>query len=301
MELPQLSSEEFDALLREVCSLLRRERAEGRCGTLRFEGGLVKLPSSGSLIVIGDLHGDWESFEFILRKSGVGLEEPLSKDLYLLFLGDYVDRGLHSVEVLQAILMLKKHNPGNVALLRGNHEGPKDLPASPKDLPYLVVRKYPKEAPSLLERIQELFDCLHHAALLEGKYFFAHGGVPHKFSSVDEVAKAHELHPAREVLTELLWNDPQEGVGVAYSPRGAGYLFGLDVTERALQILGAKVLIRGHEPCDEGVEVRHKGRVLTLFSRKGPPYFNYRAAFLRLRLEEEPRDAYALASAAVKF
>lgn len=43
-------------------------------------------------------------------------------DTKLLFLGDYVDRGMYSVEVLILLYSLKLNYPKSVVMLRGNHE-----------------------------------------------------------------------------------------------------------------------------------------------------------------------------------
>ena len=70
--------------------------------------------------VFGDTHGNLEDLHFFsdhIWKLGVSLTAG-----QLLFLGDYVDRGLSSLEVVAYLLALKCLEPQKVWLLRGNHE-----------------------------------------------------------------------------------------------------------------------------------------------------------------------------------
>jgi protein phosphatase len=123
-----------------------------------------------------------------------------------------------------------------------------------------------------------------------------HGGLSPEVSSLQDIAETQE-NRNEALLEDLLWSDPDEDVqGVASSPRGAGKLFGKKVTEEVLRKLNVKILIRGHEACDAGFKINHNGKILTLFSRKGAPYFNQSGAYLQLPLSEKPENAGQLVS-----
>lgn len=89
---------------------------------------------AGSIIAFhGDLHGDVHSviefIEHLKDKKYMDADDPfkIAKDnFYMIFLGDYVDRGWHGSEVMYTITRLKVENPNQVFLVRGNHED-KDL------------------------------------------------------------------------------------------------------------------------------------------------------------------------------
>jgi len=311
VSLEELSQAAFKAsvweeasLAEQAARLMMEERREGRSkdGLLKVGGGLVKLPSQGVLSVVGDIHGDFESLTFILKDSGFLERAGAGERVTLAFLGDYGDRGPHSPEVYYVVCWLKVKFPGRVILLRGNHEPPGDLTPMPYDLPYQLHDRYEKAWEEAYGRILELHESLPQAALAEGKYLLLHGGVPSKLKDLEDLAHAHERHPAESLLEEILWSDPDETLrGVAPSPRGAGLLFGPDITRRVLEAVGAKTLIRGHEPVNGGVFAGQGGLTLTLFSRKGPPYYNSHAAYLKIRLEEPAKNAYQLAKQAIKF
>lgn len=65
--------------------------------------------------MVGDLHGDYASF-----RSDLNIANP-AKDI-VVFLGDYVDRGISGTEVLEGVSRLLDRNRENVVLLKGNHE-----------------------------------------------------------------------------------------------------------------------------------------------------------------------------------
>lgn len=72
---------------------------------------------SGRTVAIGDIHGDLESFERLLSRL-----PPLDADDTIVLLGDYIDRGPASAEVIARVRKLADQGPAKVIALRGNHE-----------------------------------------------------------------------------------------------------------------------------------------------------------------------------------
>ena len=66
------------------------------------------------LIAIGDIHGEVEKLNSLIDKL------DLQKQDRVIFLGDYIDRGTHSKEVIERILNLSKEI--ECVFLKGNHE-----------------------------------------------------------------------------------------------------------------------------------------------------------------------------------
>ncbi len=68
------------------------------------------------IFVIGDIHGRAKKLEALLEKIPLDLQKD-----YLIFLGDYIDRGRESKKVVDILWELKYKSP-RVFFLRGNHE-----------------------------------------------------------------------------------------------------------------------------------------------------------------------------------
>ena len=299
-EAKAVQSRDFIKVLEDTIELLRGE--SGKIGNLTVSERLVKLEPLGEALVIGDLHGDLESLITILKSSGFTQKMIQRKDAILIFLGDYGDRGVYSAEVYYTVLKLKLAFPEQTVLLRGNHEGPEDLLASPHDLPMQFQFRFKENWRTVYAKARELFTYLYNAVLVEERCLMVHGGLSPNINSIQDLAHANVTHPEQEFLEDLLWSDPNDmAQEVLYSPRGAGKLFGKSVTQKVLRKLNVKILIRGHEPCEEGFKINHDSKVLTLFSRKGAPYFNAYGAYLQLPLSEKFENAEQLVPWIHKF
>jgi serine/threonine-protein phosphatase 2B catalytic subunit len=71
-------------------------------------------------LVIGDIHGQFYDLIKILSHANA-LRGDRQLTTKLVFLGDYVDRGINAVEVMVLLICLKIEYPERIFLLRGNH------------------------------------------------------------------------------------------------------------------------------------------------------------------------------------
>ena len=87
------------------------------------------IPQGSEIALWGDLHGSAHSLvRCIKHLCALGyVQDDFSihknhPHFYIMFLGDYVDRGAYSLEVVYILMRLKIANPERVFIVRGNHE-----------------------------------------------------------------------------------------------------------------------------------------------------------------------------------
>lgn len=265
-----------------------------------FEKEPNTLHLKPDLNVCGDIHGQFYDLVVLLEEGG----SPGSNQY--LFLGDYVDRGCYSTEVMFYLLSWKINYPDTFYMLRGNHE----CRLLTENFNFLqeCLCKYNEE---LWDEFMLLFDALPLAALVTteyGTFYCVHGGLSPDILHIEEVDQIDRFQepPGDGPFCDLLWSDPieeetaddleedemQDWYNVEYveNPhRGCGYIFGYKAAVDFLENNHLTALVRAHEVQREGyfnhyfrMDLEGIPPVITVFSAPNycDLYYN-RAAILR--------------------
>jgi len=219
----------------------------------------VSIPEGSKFTVCGDIHGQFYDLMNIFALNGL----PSADNPYL-FNGDFVDRGSFSVECIFVLFGFKLLFPNSFFMSRGNHES--ENMNKMYGFEGEVKAKY---SANMCELFTEVYNWLPLAHCLAGRVLVMHGGL---FSRDDvtladiRATERNKQPPEEGIMCELLWSDPQPMLGRSPSKRGVGCQFGPDVTRRFLEGNGLDYVIRSHEVKDNGYEVTHDGKCITVFS-----------------------------------
>uniref|UniRef100_A0A8D0HRK7 Serine/threonine-protein phosphatase n=1 Tax=Sphenodon punctatus TaxID=8508 RepID=A0A8D0HRK7_SPHPU len=249
---------------------------------------------------------------------------PSEENPYL-FNGDFVDRGKNSIEILIILFAFLLVYPNDLHLNRGNHED--HIMNLRYGFTKEVMKKYQFHGKKILQLLEEVYSWLPLATIIDSKVLILHGGIsdttdldflnlfkrnkvrsyshmvllflnlrplhtrrPHP-SPRSFVGCRHPWEYRKGWVVDILWSDPKTQNGCTPNQfRGGGCYFGPDITSRLLKRYNLKMLIRSHECKQEGYEVGHDGKVITIFSASN--YYeegSNRGAYLKLNPDLIPR------------
>lgn len=211
------------------------------------------------IYVVGDIHGN--IFDLI-RIIVSATPPPRSR---LLFLGDYVDRGEYSIEVITLLFALMVTFPDCVFLLRGNHE----FESMNSTYGFLAEVTTQYTSRNLYEVINDVFQYMPLAATLNKQIFCVHGGISPAVSNIDQIKKIRRPLPTYDVeyVSDLMWSDPcYECKNYDESNRGLGVQFGVKALKDFLNVVCMRRMFRAHQCVMPGV-LKFGGDLLyTVFS-----------------------------------
>ena len=222
---------------------------------LDCEPALLQL--DGTFKIVGDLHGDIISLLRIFDKFGY----PSADNRYL-FLGDYVDRGNNSLEVLELLFALKLLFPTYLFMLKGNHECT-DICSHYGFLSECKKRSTEQVFSAFCETFVSLPIC----AILSQRALCVHGGISQYIKSKGTLERLEkcDIPEPDSIVADILWSDPSDDVN-EYGPskRQIGHVFGPKAVSDICEMLDVFVVIRAHEFAEAGYETNFG--VMTVFS-----------------------------------
>ena len=163
----------------------------------------INIPVGEKFTVVGDLHGQFYDLLHIFEINGY----PSEKNPYL-FNGDYVDRGVFSLECVTTLIAYKILYPNHLFMARGNHESVNlnQMYGFKNE----VNDKYGKDE-NMYECFSEFFKSLPLGHILNKQVLVVHGGLFSKDGvTIDELKKIDRFKeiPESGLMSELLWSDP---------------------------------------------------------------------------------------------
>ena len=211
--------------------------------------------------VIGDLHGNIFDLIRVLVLSG-----PPPSNRFL-FLGDYVDRGQYSIEIIALLFAFMAKYPQHMFLIRGNHEF--ERVNSVYGFHQELIDIYGGYAPELYETVNNCFNYMPLAALVGGDIFCVHGGISPQLSSVRQLKRVKRPIAVYDgsIACDLTWSDPSvETKEFLRSTRGNGVAFGVNAVKEFQKIFKVRHVIRAHQCVELGIERFAGDVVYTVFS-----------------------------------
>lgn len=243
--------------------------------------------------VCGDLHGQFYDLLELFAVGGDCLE------MNYCFMGDYVDRGYHSVETMTLLLALKVRHPSRITLLRGNHESRSLTQVySFYDECHLKFSLFPNE---IYHCFMSTFDLLPLCAVIGQTLFAVHGGLSPKQNHIHainkEIGDRKKEIPFDTLVSDLLWSDPNEdeasGQDWEISSRGAGFVFGSNAVTKFHHVNYTECILRSHQLVFEGYRYAFDRTLCTVWSAPNYHYTSGNKASI-LEIDEYMRRQFIL-------
>jgi len=235
------------------------------------------------LTILGDLHGCYSCLKAAVMQSGffdkvnAFKADPVNNpDPKLILLGDYIDRGMFSLNgVLRSVMQLVATAPDHVYMLRGNHEyyieyqGQVFGGVRPAEA---INSLKPHVTDDIFKPYIKLFDNMPNM-LLFGETLFVHAGIPRDLLLKERYKDLSSLNDP-DVRFQMMWSDPSSAdiIPATLQEQSSRFPFGRLQAAAFMQRIGCHTIVRGHEKVNQGFVRTYDDEnmvLITLFSCGG--------------------------------
>ena len=265
------TKDDIESLVEEVIPILSKENS------------LIKIRSPCK--IFGNIYGVYNDLMRFFESYGNPSDNIQNGDINVMqyiFLGDFCDRGLYSLETVLLLFALKIKYPNFIYLIRGHHEDKNinEFYGLGKECKERLNDDINKEN-SIFNLINKVFDYLPFGVIVDGTTLLIHGGIGCSIEKLDDinninrpisvvhdVKNIEELHVIDLLYSEYDDNENNYNVNNERDKMKKGFIvkYGKKRLDSFLNNNNINLLITAHQFVKDGFCTFNNDKLLVLFS-----------------------------------
>ena len=265
------TDEEILNLIEEVKPLIEKDQS------------LIRIRSPCK--IFGNLYGIYNDLMRFFESYGNPSDDNQMGDINVMqyiFLGDFCDRGYHSLEVIFLLFALKVKYPQFIYLIRGHHEdkninikyglGQECMDRLSDDI---------REPSSIFVNINKIFDLLPFGVLVDNNILMIHGGIGSSINTLEDIdnikrpitVEQNVLNKEQLKVIDLLWSEYSDDIdnvdmNIERDKYKKGFIvkFGKERLNKFLDDNKINLLITSHQFVQGGFCTFNNDKILIVFS-----------------------------------
>ena len=265
------TKDDIESLVEEVIPILSKENS------------LIKIRSPCK--IFGNIYGVYNDLMRFFESYGNPSDNIQNGDINVMqyiFLGDFCDRGLYSLETVLLLFALKIKYPNFIYLIRGHHEDKNinEFYGLGKECKERLNDDINKEN-SIFNLINKVFDYLPFGVIVDGTTLLIHGGIGCSIEKLDDISNINrpisvvhdvknieELHVIDLLYSEYDDNENNYNVNNERDKMKKGFIvkYGKKRLDSFLNNNNINLLITAHQFVKDGFCTFNNDKLLVLFS-----------------------------------
>ncbi len=255
-KLSEISKEEIISLINEAQNIFEKDKS------------LIQVRSPCK--IFGNLFGQYSDLMRFFSSFGNPSETNQMGDIYIMnyiFLGNCIDLGFESLEVIFLLIALKVKYPNNIYLIRGNHE---DINVNTfnglSDECKEKLNDNINNPDSIFMKLNNLFNYFPLGITIDQHILCVHSGIGNNIKTISEIENINrpvniDLNNNEFIVNELLYSDCEENENLLnYKSYSKNHLIDF-MTENKIELL-----ITSHKFINDGIKSFYNDKLIIVNS-----------------------------------